>query len=188
MDQTFAELPADDPELVALVAAQVAEVARRYRAHPAADQRDQSAHQPDQPDQPDQPAHQPDERDKPDEREQPTDPALRAGARFIGLRVGGDLAGCVALQPLAPGVGEIKRMYVAPSHRGHGLGRTLLRAAEVFARRCGYATLRLETGDAQPEAVALYDSSGWSRIPGYGYWKDSPRSICFEKVLGGDPG
>jgi GNAT superfamily N-acetyltransferase len=111
------------------------------------------------------------------------DPPVSAEAIFLLLRLGGEAVGCVAVAPLEPGVGELKRMYVAPAHRGNGLGRLLLRAFDRAAVAAGYAVVRLETGDAQPEAVRLYETSGWRRIPPYGRWKDSPRSICFEKQL-----
>lgn len=108
-------------------------------------------------------------------------PVLEPGARWLVGRRDGQPVCCVAVQELEPGVGELKRMYVAPVERGRGMGRALLAAAEGMAADAGWATLRLETGDAQPEAVRLYEASGWRRIPAYGYWRDSPRSICFEK-------
>ncbi|SDZ26261.1 hypothetical protein SAMN05660209_05214, partial [Geodermatophilus africanus] len=43
--------------------------------------------------------------------------------------------------------------------------------------------LRLETGTQQPEALRLYDSSGWSRIECYGYFQDDPTTICYEKTV-----
>ena len=42
-----------------------------------------------------------------------------------------------------------------------------------------YTWLQLETGDVQPEAIGLYQSSGWIRVPNYGQYEDDPRSICF---------
>ena len=115
--------------------------------------------------------------------EEEAEPPLRPSARFLLARRDGVAAGCVAVQELAPGVGEVKRMYVAEDHRGRGVGRALLAAVEELALHRGYTALRLETGDAQPEAVALYEATGWSRIEPYGYWKEEPSSICFEKRL-----
>lgn len=114
-------------------------------------------------------------------------PSLLSEVTFLLARRGERAVGCVALQPLAhasdgeSGVGEIKRMFVEPSERGRGVGRALLAAAEDLARERGLRLLRLETGDAQPEALGLYASAGWARIAPYGYWRDSPSSVCFEK-------
>lgn len=80
-------------------------------------------------------------------------------------------------------VAEIKRMYVAPSTRRRGLARQVLRHLEDTARAAGAPAMVLETGIAQPEAIALYTSSGYTRIRGFGYYKDSPKSRCFGKPL-----
>lgn len=87
-----------------------------------------------------------------------------------------------------PGTGEIKRMYVDPSVRGRGLGRVLLDALEEEARRLGYDRIWLETGTAQPEALQLYATSGWMRVPGYGEYRHEAGNRCFEKVVNLQPG
>ena len=74
-------------------------------------------------------------------------------------------------------------MYVAPDTRGLRVGRLLLRGVEELAASRGYQLLRLETGTQQPEALRLYDRSGWSRIECYGYFKDDPTTICYEKTV-----
>jgi GNAT superfamily N-acetyltransferase len=79
--------------------------------------------------------------------------------------------------------GELKRMYVVPEARGRGLGRRLLVELEAEARRLGYRALVLETGDRQPEALGLYDSSGYERIPCYPPYDSRALSLCFEKRL-----
>jgi GNAT superfamily N-acetyltransferase len=79
--------------------------------------------------------------------------------------------------------GELKRMYVVPSARGLGLGRRLLLELEAEARRLGYRALVLETGDRQPEALGLYASSGYERIPCYPPYDSRALSLCFEKRL-----
>jgi GNAT superfamily N-acetyltransferase len=63
--------------------------------------------------------------------------------------------------------GEIKRMYVVPDSRGRGLARRLLGALEDAARDLGYVRVRLDTGDFQPQALALYRSAGYADIPDY---------------------
>ncbi len=78
---------------------------------------------------------------------------------------------------------EVKRMYVAVGARGRGLARRVLRHLEESAAAAGYEALVLETGLKQPEAIALYESSGYVRVPGYGYYRDSPLSRCFGRSL-----
>ncbi|AOS65292.1 GNAT family N-acetyltransferase [Actinoalloteichus hymeniacidonis] len=78
---------------------------------------------------------------------------------------------------------ELKRMYVAEGFRGRGLARRTLAFLEQAAADAGYRRIILETGDAQPEAVALYGSSGYHPLPKYGHYRDDVRSLCFGKVL-----
>jgi GNAT superfamily N-acetyltransferase len=104
---------------------------------------------------------------------------------FLIARIDDEPVGCGALRPLPgrAGYGEIKRMYVSPQARGAGVGRGLLAALEVHGPELGFRVLRLETGEAQPEAVSLYESAGWIRIASYGRYASSPSSICFAKEL-----
>jgi GNAT superfamily N-acetyltransferase len=104
---------------------------------------------------------------------------------FLVAWIDGEPAGCGALKPLDsdPAVGEIKRMYTAPGARRRGVSRTLLVRLEEIAAALGYRRIQLETGEGQPEAMALYDSHGWHRITPYGRYKDSPQSVCFAKEL-----
>jgi GNAT superfamily N-acetyltransferase len=110
-------------------------------------------------------------------------PGLSAGTPCLLAHVGGRPVGCVALAHLGTAVGEVKRMYVDPAARGRRIGRLLLDAVEDLAVARGYRLLRLEAGTQQPEALRLYDSAGWSRIECYGYFKDHPSTVCFEKPL-----
>jgi len=98
----------------------------------------------------------------------------------------GEAIACGALRELAPGVGEVKRMYVQPRARGKGLGKKLLAELEARARVLGYENIRLETGMPQPEAIGLYEGAGYRRISGYGDYKDDPRTVSYEKDLKGD--
>jgi GNAT superfamily N-acetyltransferase len=110
-----------------------------------------------------------------------------AGERgaFLLAAIGEQVAGCVALAPLAGDTGEIKRMYVTPSLRRRGAGAALLAALEERARALGYRRLWLETGDQQPEALALYAQAGYTPIPPFGEFADDPATICLEKTLMG---
>jgi GNAT superfamily N-acetyltransferase len=84
-------------------------------------------------------------------------------------------------------VAEVKRMFVAPEARGTGVSTAILQALEGFGRERGWRRLLLETGDAQPDAVRFYTREGYTRIPGFGHYADSPSSLCFEKLLAADP-
>ncbi len=72
-------------------------------------------------------------------------------------------AGGVGVRRVGTGCGEIKRLWVDPAWRGRGLGRALMDALEEEGCRLGLVALQLGTGDRQPEAIALYQSSGWER-------------------------
>ena len=109
-----------------------------------------------------------------------------AGAIFVVAMHGEQPVGCGALRPIESGIAEIKRMYVAPDFRGRRIAREILRELERFATEFGYRSIRLETGDRQPEAVRLYEQVGYARIPCYGIYASLPWSICFEKLLGSD--
>jgi putative acetyltransferase len=106
---------------------------------------------------------------------------------FVVARLDGRAVGCGALRPMMEagfeGCAEIKRMYVSPEARGRGLGGAILARLEGLARGFGYARSVLETGTAQPEAIRLYERSGYGRIPSYGPYADDPRSVCFAKAL-----
>lgn len=79
------------------------------------------------------------------------------------------------------GVAEIKRMYVVPDARGQGLGRRLLEELEQVARDLGYARIRLDTGDRQPHAQAMYERAGYRPIEDYN--DNSQASYWGEKIL-----
>ena len=78
---------------------------------------------------------------------------------------------------------EVKRMYVVPWARGLGVARRVLAHLEATAAEAGARALVLETGLRQPEAIALYESSGYAPVPGFGHHRDDPRSRCFGKPL-----
>ena len=104
------------------------------------------------------------------------------------------LVGFVGNEPVATGgyrrhddgVAEIKRMYVAHEHRGGGHARRLLAELEEQAVRAGYHRAVLETGLMQPEAMALYQSSGYEPAEPYGYYSDAELSRFFTKDLDAD--
>jgi GNAT superfamily N-acetyltransferase len=96
---------------------------------------------------------------------------------FLVARVDGVDVGCGGWRTLEPGTGEVKRMYVAPEHRGRGLARELLRGLVADATAQGLTRLVLETGPLQPEAIALYTAEGFLPCEAYGEWE--PGSSLF---------
>lgn len=112
--------------------------------------------------------------------------ALVPRATFVVAWLGKEAVGCGALRPLDD-VGEIKRMFVRKSARGKGISRRILAALEDQARQFGYRVLWLETGTRNPEAMSLYESSGYTRMDCYGQYVHEPLSRCYEKVLVDEP-
>ncbi|MGQ0833109.1 MAG: GNAT family N-acetyltransferase [Microthrixaceae bacterium] len=104
---------------------------------------------------------------------------------FVVAYLAGDPAGCGALKPFdgLPGVAEVKRMYTVPAARRRGVSGAVLARLETIAWDLGYLRMQLETGTAQPEAIALYERRGWHRIEAYGPYCDSPMSVCFAKDI-----
>lgn len=88
------------------------------------------------------------------------------GSLLVAYR-GGQPTGCVALRDLGDGVAEMKRMFVPDAFRGLGVGRALADRIIADARKAGYRRMRLDTSRRQNEAIRLYESSGFKRIPPY---------------------
>jgi GNAT superfamily N-acetyltransferase len=105
---------------------------------------------------------------------------------FLVAWLDGEPVGCGALRP-APtgeaGTAEVKRMYVMSAARGRGISRALLEGLESAARELGYHRVVLETGVRQHEAMALYESAGYTPIESYGAYRDSELSRCYEKAV-----
>jgi putative acetyltransferase len=114
---------------------------------------------------------------------------VKDGARyFVALDDERRAVGCAALQTFDtehPGDAELKRMYVEPQARGRGFARAVLAALEDAARTAGHPTLRLSTGHRQPEAIALYESSGYARTEPWGKYVSQPSTYCYAKALKG---
>ncbi|GHI90672.1 GNAT family N-acetyltransferase [Streptomyces olivaceus] len=81
------------------------------------------------------------------------------------------------------GDAELKRMFVIAQVRGRGLARRILAALEDDARAAGRTRMVLETGTKQPEAVALYTSSGYEPCGKFGYYRFHDDSLCYAKAL-----
>ena len=108
---------------------------------------------------------------------------LREKVAFFVVREDGIAAGCGGVQLFGTEYGELKRMYVRPEFRGHGLGKMLLNHLADYALERGAGVLRLETGIYQEEAIGLYEGSGFQRIPPFGAYREDPLSLFFEKRI-----
>ncbi|MDR6971815.1 GNAT family N-acetyltransferase [Leifsonia shinshuensis] len=112
----------------------------------------------------------------------------RQGVTVFVARVDGRALGIAALvvgdaSDRAAPRAELKRMFVHEDARGRGLARLLLSAIERAAADAGVAELRLETGPLQHAAIALYERSGYARIPNFGPYVGDPYSVCYAKAL-----
>jgi len=87
--------------------------------------------------------------------------------RLLLVYSGPELAGCVGVRRFAPGICEMKRMYLRPQFRGQGIGRQMATAIVNAARALGYQEMRLDTVPWMKEAIALYESLGFQDIAPY---------------------
>ena len=98
-------------------------------------------------------------------------------------RDGGLAVGCGALKRHDAAVGEVKRMYTRPSHRGLKIGAQIVARVEAQARQEGLTRLVLETGDRHPAAWTVYERAGFSRCGPVLDYPDSEWSVFYEKSL-----
>jgi len=91
--------------------------------------------------------------------------------------------GCGAFKKYDDNKAEIKRMFVLPEYRGHGIGLNILKELELWAAEMNYAECVLETGKKQPEAISLYQKAGYFIIPNYGQYLNVENSVCMMKTI-----
>ena len=90
-----------------------------------------------------------------------------AGAILLAW-LGDAAVGCVAMRDLGDGVCEMKRLYLDPRARGHGIGRALIAGLIAVARAAGYRAMRLDTLPGEhDQAIALYRLFGFVEIEAY---------------------
>ena len=91
--------------------------------------------------------------------------------------------GSGALREYATDTVEIKRMFVLPGYRGKGVARAMLDELQKWAGELNFDSCILETGKNQPEAIALYLSTGFTPIPNYGQYLKVENSVCMKKLI-----
>ncbi len=120
----------------------------------------------------------------------PVEELRREYVFFIGAFQGQKLVGIGAVKRFTDDreeikYGEIKRVFVRKSHRGKGISRLIMECLEKHLVDQGIQVARLETGIYQPEALALYQRSGYRKRSSFGdYPKHDPLSVFMEKQLG----
>ena len=100
---------------------------------------------------------------------------------FLVASMDGEAVACGAVKSISPGVGSLKRMWVADTVRGLGIGRRVLEALEAQARALEMTTLRLETNQSLQEAIRLYRSAGFREVAPFN--ADPYAQHWFEKSL-----
>ena len=122
----------------------------------------------------------------------PDNPPTPARGVYLVAYLDGIPVASGALRPLDGVTVEVRRMFVTAAARRKGFARDVLRDLERRAGMLGYTRMRLETGNRQDSAAALYEAYGFRRIPAFGEYRDDPLSVCFEKAVeppetGSDP-
>jgi putative acetyltransferase len=107
----------------------------------------------------------------------------RGGVHLVGVRIAGRLAGIGGIEVQDAAVGELKRMYVLPEHRGSGAADAVMEALVGHARLHGVRLLRLETGDQQHAALRFYRRHGFVEVPRFPPYVHSETSICMQREL-----
>jgi putative acetyltransferase len=111
------------------------------------------------------------------------DELAAAGAVLLVARRDGEALGTVGYRLIAPGHGEMKRLFVRDGARGMGLGRRLLEALEDAARAQGIDRISLETGVKQAEAIGLYRACGYRDCPPFAAYRHDPLSLFMTKPV-----
>jgi GNAT superfamily N-acetyltransferase len=91
--------------------------------------------------------------------------------------------GCGAFREKENDTVEIKRMFVNPDYRKRGIAAAVLKELENWAAELNYTYTILETGKKQPEAISLYQKSGYTIIPNYPPYEEMDNSVCMKKTL-----
>lgn len=102
------------------------------------------------------------------------------GARFVVAEVEGVAMGCGGVA-LFEDFAELKRIFTTRAARGRGVAKAVVAALEEIAKGAGLSVVRLETGLASPEAIALYKRLGYREIGPFGEYAENGSSVFMEK-------
>ena len=91
--------------------------------------------------------------------------------------------GCGAFKEYEKDIAEIKRMFVREDARGRGIAGGILAELEAWAKELNYTECILETGVKQPEAIRLYQKSGYEKMTSYGQYLNVANSVCMRKTI-----
>ena len=105
-------------------------------------------------------------------------------ARFYVARIGARAAGCGGFVLLPDRSAEMKRVFVAASARGQGIGRVIVQALEAAAIAEGVPRMYLETGVKSDEAIRLYRRLGYTACAPFAAYKPDPLSVFMVRSLG----
>lgn len=108
--------------------------------------------------------------------------AAANGVFVVARDARGQAMGCGAVV-FEAGFGELKRLYVRPADRGHGVATRIVAALEAAAAERGCREIRLETGPRQPEALAFYRREGYAPCGPFGAYPEHPLSVFMAKTL-----
>lgn len=113
----------------------------------------------------------------------PTNPPTPTGGCYLLAYLDGVPVACGALRPIDQEIVEVRRMFVLRAARRQGLASKMLGALEQQAQAFGYQVMRLETGNRQQAAMALYTAYGFKRIAPFADYVEDPVSVCYEKRI-----
>ncbi|MEO7768473.1 MAG: GNAT family N-acetyltransferase [Ferruginibacter sp.] len=95
---------------------------------------------------------------------------------------GKEIIGCIGIRKIADQVGELKRMYIKPTHQNRGIGKKLLMMVLEIAAKSNYKVVKLDTLKVMVAAMHLYKEAGFYEIQAY-YNNPIPTAVYFEKLL-----
>ncbi len=100
--------------------------------------------------------------------------------------VDGEPVGCGSIRRYNDDSMELKRMFVRPGFRGKGIAGKMVAELESWARELGYRYCILETGVKMPDAIRLYEKSGYTRIDNFDPYTGIDSAVCMKKILAPD--